>query len=577
MRCELPPDKLPALVHLGLSLLVLAVYRQAGGHSFINFDDQFYVYRNPLVLRGLTWDGFSWAFTTFHASNWHPLTWLSHMLDAELFGPSPGWHHRMGMLYHLANTNLLFWVLWRMTGGLWESAVVAALFGVHPLHVESVAWASERKDVLSTLFFLLALGAYLRYVRKPGVFRYLSVGALFGFSLLSKPMLVTFPFVLLLLDYWPLGRMGAPGGSPGAGERFRIPWPLFREKLPFLAMSIASCAVTVAAQGAGHAINPLWRVPLESRLFNAAVSYGAYLWKTVWPSSLAVLYPLPETMGMGLRTLGWKAAASLLLVGGISFLAARQFRRRPYLLTGWLWYLGTLVPVIGLVQVGDQAMADRYTYVPLIGVFLAVTWAAFEFAGTRRHGRAALAAAVPAVVLSLAAAAWVQAGYWRDNVTLYTRSLAVTERNWRLWNNLGLAHLDLGRDEEALASLRKAVSIRPDLAGIWINIGWVHVKNGQYEEGISFYREALRIKPDYAEAWYDLGIGYEKSGRFPQAIEAYREATRLDPRYADAWNNLGAVHLKLGQDRRAAEYFRQALRAQPGHALAVKNLRAISR
>jgi Tfp pilus assembly protein PilF len=538
-------------------------------------DDEKYVYRNPHVLRGLTREGFSWAFTTFHAANWHPLTWLSHMLDAELFGPSPGWHHRMNVLYHLLNTNLLFLVLWRMTGGLWQSAVVAALFGVHPLHVESVAWASERKDVLSTLFFLLALGAYLRYVRKPGVARYLPVAALFFLGLLSKPMLVTFPFVLLLLDWWPLRRMELPAGSSGALERVRVLWPPVREKIPLLAMSIASCVVTVVAQSRGHAINPLWRVSLVSRFFNAVVSYAAYLWKTVWPSSLAVLYPLEVRTGLGTR--GWPIAGGLLLIGGISFLAVRQARRRPYLLTGWLWYLGTLVPVIGLVQVGDQAMADRYTYIPLIGVFLAATWGAFEFAETRRYGRPALKVVVPAVVVSLAVAAWSQAGYWRDNVALYSHALAVTEKNWKVWNNLGLAYVELGRNEEGIASYREVLRIKPDQAGAWNNIGLVYHKLGMYKEGIASYRDALKIQPDYADAWYNLGIGFEKLGRSQQAIEAYRESIRLAPNNADAWNNLGGVYVKLGLNRQAAVFFQNALRARPDHPFAAKNLDLINR
>jgi Flp pilus assembly protein TadD len=405
--------------------------------------------------------------------------------------------------------------------------------------------------------------------------RYLPVAALFFLGLLSKPMLVTFPFVLLLLDWWPLRRMELPAGSSGASERLRVLWPLVREKIPLLAMSIASCVVTVVAQGRNDAINPLWRVSLVSRFFNAAVSYATYLWKTVWPSSLAVLYPLQVHPTMD--THGWEIAGGLLLLAGISFLAVRQARRRPYLLTGWLWYLGTLVPVIGLVQVGDQAMADRYTYIPLIGVFLAATWGAFEFAEKRPFGRAALKVVVPAVVLSLAAAAWNQAGYWRDNVALYSHALAVTGKNWKIWINLGLAYVELGRNEEGIASYREALRIKPDQAGTWNNIGLVYHKLGMFEEGIASYREALRINPDYADAWYNLGIGFEKLGRYQQAIEAYREAIRLTPDFADAWNNLGGVYVNLGLKRQAAVFFQNALRARPDHPFAAGNLSLINR
>jgi Tfp pilus assembly protein PilF len=404
--------------------------------------------------------------------------------------------------------------------------------------------------------------------------RYLPVAALFALGLLSKPMLVTFPFVLLLLDYWPLRRMELPAGSSGALERLRVLWPLVREKIPLLAMSIASCVVTVVAQARSESIHTLEHVSPGSRFFNAVVSYAAYLWKTVWPSSLAVLYPLESRPGMD--THGWEITGGLLLIGGVSFLAVRQARRRPYLLAGWLWYLGTLVPVIGLVQVGDQSMADRYTYIPLIGIFLTVTWAVFEFAEGRHFGRAALKVVLPAVVVSLAVAAWSQAGYWRDNVALYSHSLAVTEKNWKLWYNLGLAKIELGRNEEGIASCREALKIKPDYTDAWNNIGSAYVNLGRDKEGIAFFRQALRIKPDHPGIWYNFGLAYSNLGRNGEAIASYTQALKIKPDYADAWNNLGLVYAKLGQDRQAAVCFQNALRACPDHPFAAGNLNRIN-
>jgi tetratricopeptide (TPR) repeat protein len=401
------------------------------------------------------------------------------------------------------------------------------------------------------------------------------VAALFFLGLLSKPMLVTFPFVLLLLDWWPLRRMELPAGSSGASGRLRVLWPPVREKIPLLAMSIASCVVTVVAQGRSESIHTLEYVSPVSRCINAVVSYATYLWKTVWPSSLAVLYPLETRPGMD--THGWQNASALLLVAGLFFLALRQARRRPYLLTGWLWYLGTLVPVIGLVQVGDQSMADRYTYIPLIGVFLAVTWGAFEFAETRHFGRAALKVVVPAVVLSLAVAAWSQAGYWRDNVALYSHALAVTEKNWKLRYNLGLAYIELGRNEEGIASCREALRIKPDYTDAWNNIGAAYVNLGRNKEGIASFREALRINPDHPGIWYNFGLAYFNLGRYEEAIASYRQALRINPDYADAWNNLGLVFVKLGQDRQAAVFFQNALRIRPDHPFAARNLNLVNR
>jgi Flp pilus assembly protein TadD len=553
---------LPATVVL--AILVLSVYWQVGGHPFINIDDDVYVYGNSFVLRGLTLDGAYQAFTTFHAANWHPLTWLSHMLDVELFGPSAGWPHRMNVLYHLLNTELLFFVLWRMTGGLWQSAFVAALFGVHPLHVESVAWVAERKDVLSTLFWILTMGAYLRYVRRPGIGRYLLVAAAFALGLLCKPMLVTLPFALLLLDGWPLGRM-APA-DPSAPPSWRRAAPVFlrlaREKVPLLGLSALSCVVTYLAQAEVGAVTRLALIPFPSRISNAFISYVAYLGKMAWPSSLAVMYLHPASIHVEVP--GWEIAGSILLLCALSIVALRERRRRPYLATGWLWYLGTLVPVIGVVQLSGQAMADRYTYVTLIGIFIAVVWGVSEAVSRRRFRQFALGVSALAV-LGLSAAAWTQAGYWRDSVTLMSRTAAVTDRNWFALASLGDAFAQAGQYRQAVEYSREALRINPDSCLAWYTLGVSYGNFGQVGQAMEYFQEAVRAKPEFAEGWNNLGISYGRLGQYGKAIDSLREAVRIKPDFADSWYNLGFFYGKIGRRQQAIECFREALRIRPDY------------
>jgi len=568
----IPSRIAPILVIAGLSLLVLLVFRQVGGHSFINYDDGSYVWENLHVQGGLSKEGVSWAFTTFDAANWHPLTWLSHMTDVQLFGLDAGWHHRVNVLFHLANTALLFLVLWRMTGGLWQSAFVAALFAVHPLHVESVAWVSERKDVLSTLFWLLTMGAYLEYVRRPSVWRYLPVFVFLALGLMCKPMLVTLPFVLLLLDWWPLGRM-SQDGSP-VSEQWRLSLPMvFRriwEKIPLLGLSAISCVITYIAQSQGKAVVSLGRITIGPRFSNALISYAIYLEQAVWPSSLAVVYPHPTIIGADIPA--WKIAGSVLLLAGISFLAWRERQRRPYLAAGWLWYLGTLLPVIGLVQVGGAAHSDRYTYVPLIGVFLAAAWGIPELLPTRRWRQRALWVSAGAVLAALTVATWFQVGYWRDNITLYSRSLVVTEGNWMVLSNLGAAYEGRGEHLKASSCFREAVRVKPDYAPAWYNFGVSAGSLGQEEEAIGYYREALRLQPEYAPAWNGLGLAQRRLGRIREAAENFAEAVRIDPDHLDAWYNLGVVDALLGRIQEAIACFREAVRIKPKYASAWYNM-----
>ena len=438
----------PSALWVSLALLaaVLILYGRVTGHAFINLDDDEYITQNSRVLDGLTWQGVRWAFTTTSCGNWHPLTWLSHMLDAELYGDRPGGHHLTSVLLHALNAALLFLALLRLTQDLWPSAAVAAFFAVHPLRVESVAWAAERKDVLSGLFFLLTLLAYADYARRRTRGRYSLVFASLALGLMAKPMAVTAPFVLLLLDVWPLGRLrlvrGPQQGKPLAG-------PAFLEKLPLVALSAASCTVTLLAQRRGGAVSSLREVPFGARIANAAVSYFSYLRKMFWPHDLAVFYPHPAVVSTGTSAATAVALSLLLLV--VSILSLRAVRRRPYVLVGWLWYVGTLLPVIGLVQVGRQSMADRYTYVPMIGVLLVLAWGARDLVGRHPRMRALVVGAGAVALAGSMAATWAQLGYWRDGIVLYQRALEVTTGDSVIHTNLGATLADRGRYREAIA------------------------------------------------------------------------------------------------------------------------------
>lgn len=458
--------RLERLVCLLLIVATLAVFQQLPEYDFVNIDDYYYVTENVHVTRGLTREGIIWAFTTLHANNWHPLTWLSHMLDCQLFGLKPGMHHLTNLLLHMANSTLLLLVLKRMTGALWRSAFAAALFALHPLHVESVAWVAERKDVLSTLFWLLTVWGYAGYVEYPGRNRYLLVLLFFALGLMAKPMLVTLPFILLLLDYWPLGRVklweSREGGSGGIQRSSAL--HLVREKIPFFALTLASGIVTVVAQYKGGAVRSLNLLPLDVRIANALVSYVGYIGKMIWPQHLAIFYPHPGALPT------WQVVGAGLLLLSLSIILLRAAGRFPYLGVGWLWYLGTLVPVIGLVQVGDQAMADRYTYVPLIGLFVLIAWGIPDLMARWRYRQIALTISAVIVVFCCTVSTWSHVKHWRNGTALFTHAVNVTADN-------ALAHDGLGF---ALA------------------------RQGRLDEAIAHYSEALRIKPGYAKARYNL-------------------------------------------------------------------------
>jgi tetratricopeptide (TPR) repeat protein len=599
------------LACLALVLIVGVVYGRVARHAFVDYDDTVYVSENEHVRAGLSLDFAVWAFSTGTNSNWHPLTWLSHALDVELFGLDPTGHHLVSVGLHASNAVLLLLALHAMTGALWRSAAVAALFALHPQHVESVAWVAERKDVLCTLFGLLALLAYVRHVARPAAATRALVLLLFAASLLAKPMLVTLPFVLLLLDVWPLGRRGE-----GARR-------LIVEKLPLFALATASSAVTWFVQQRGGAVTALDALPLHLRLENALVAYATYLGKTFWPTGLGVLYPLHGSLP------AWKVAGAGLLLAAITGAVAALGRRAPYLATGWLWYLGTLVPVIGIVQVGAQSGADRYTYIPLVGVFLMLAWGLTELLGARPHGRAALAAIAAAALAGCALLTWRQAGTWRDSETLFEHTLAVTERNHIIENNLGGALMRQGRIDEALRHFENSRRIRPDHAPALSNLGVALQRKGRWSEAIALYREALKAKPGHLEAWLNLGNALEQTGdpggalaafreadrlkpgdpeigarlraasalerrpatappaarasyamgnaarvagRLDEAESAYREAVRLDPGWTAARNNLGIALALRGAHEEAALHFDEVLRLDPRDATAHYNL-----
>ena len=549
-----------------LTGLVIPVFWQVGNFGFVNLDDSEYVYRNQWVLKGLTLEGISWAFTGFRVWNWHPLTLLSHMLDVQFFGANPGPHHLISLLFHLVNTLVLFGFLRSATGATWRSAAVAALFAVHPLHVESVAWVSARKDVLSTLFLLLTLWSYIAYVRTRRPRTYAAALVFFAVGLLSKPMVVTVPFILFLLDWWPLGRLGGVGSQRSRTETLLR---LGAEKLPFFALAVAVSIITYLAQASGGGASAFAPFPFWPRVANAIVSYVVYLWKMVWPTSLAAFYPHPATIRPDV--LLWPLAGAALILAAVSAWAFRERTKRPYIAWGWLWYLGTLVPVIGLVQVGGQAMADRYTYVPLIGCFVAVVWGLSGQAERWRVPPWAAATVGGAVIVTLAAVAWKQAGYWRDSVTLHERALTVTDRNWKAWQGLCDAKLDLGRYDEAVPACLEAIRILPTFPEAWQTLGVVYARKGEPGTAIPYFRRALELRPDYFNALLNLGSAMGNLGDYHQAISYFREALRLRPDHTDAWAYLGLALLRTGERPGASAAYERLRRLDPARAESLRS------
>ncbi len=543
------------------------VFARSAGHPFILYDDARYLTENPMVLRGLSWGGVRWAFTTLYFGNWHPLTWLSYLFDVQLFGLDAGAHHLESAFLHAVNAALLFLVLDRMSGARGRSFAVALLFALHPLRVESVAWAAERKDVLSTLFGLLALLAYARYAERPSARRYAPVALAFALSLLAKAMWVTLPFLLLLLDLWPLRRLRA--GEPGDLGAARFSPVSFRrallEKLPLLLMSLATSAVTVVAQSDGGAVAGL-QLGLGARAANAVVAYAAYLGKIVWPSGLAVLYPLPVE-----GTPAWEVTGAAFLLLVLSAGALWQLRRRPWLAVGWCWFLGTLVPVIGLVQVGAQAMADRYTYLPSIGVTLALVWGAGEAFGAWRGGLP-LRVAGAAAALVLGVLTWHQLGYWSDQLALFEHAIAVTGPNSRAQGNYANALRFEHRLDAALEHALEAVRLEPQSSFLRLELALVQIDRGELPPARDELELAVRLNPRLALAWSLLGEVHAAEGHFEAARSALLEAARIAPDEAQPWVKLGAVCAAFGRTQEAVGAWQQALRVNPEEPEALRQL-----
>ena len=524
---------------IGICLLLAAAtvasYETLGDAAFINFDDYGYVYGNVHVTSGLTWENVAWAFTTTHMANWHPLTWLSHMLDSQLFGLDAGAHHLTSLLLHVANTLLLFLILLRATGSFSRSGFAAALFALHPLHVESVAWVSERKDVLSTFFWMLTVGSYLRFARLPSARTYFPVCLFFTLGLMSKPMLVTLPFTLLLFDFWPLRRIEI-GRSLAANGIARKKLPaLVREKTPLFLLSGISSAITFWVQKSGGAVGSLDVWPFDVRIANATVAYVQYIAKMFWPAELAVYYPHPGFPPI------WELAVSGALLLAVSLFVLRAAGQRPALAVGWLWYIGTLLPVIGLVQTGSQATADRYTYVPLIGLFIMLAWGIPRSAMRGRLAKLGVATGVAACLAALVLLTWKQVGYWKDSIRVFEHALEVTRTN-------SLAHYNL-----AFA-----------LGG-----------EGRLAEAMAHYEAALRVDPNHKEARYEIGVLLERSGRIDDAIRAYTEAVQMHPDHVRAHNDLAALFSRAGRLEEAVYQLREALRVDPSDQKVRRNLEKI--
>ncbi len=597
----------PVLICLALAFLTVVAFWPVQDAGFINLDDDVYVYENAYLQSGLNRDSIQQAFSfelAKKSGHWQPVTWLSWLLDYSLFGLDPFGYHLVNLLFHLANTILLFLILRRMTRTLWPSAFVAALFAIHPLHVESVAWITERKDVLSTFFMMLTLGAYSYYVEHRDFKRYVFVLLFFILGLMSKSMLVTLPFVLLLLDYWPLGRLSEakPGqkiqteilkpvvsdrrkNKPGkknpektavkqtgivpkpAEPEFRWSkiYPLFLEKVPlFILAALSSVTAFIAAQKNGtvesiEALSPVVRIG------NAFISYAVYIGKMILPINLAVLYPHPGGVIL------WQVLAAAILLVAVTLIVIWKVKQLPYLATGWLWYLGTLVPVIGIVQVGPQAMADRYTYISLIGLFIMVAWGIPDLLKKVNYRKEILLAASAAVIFCFSILTWKQSGYWQNSIALYDHTLKATENNSQIHHNRGSAHYTAGDYKQAAEDYSRAIEIKPAYGKAYHNRGAANIALGNYQQAIADFSKAIEIKPDYEEAYSNRGNVYCKTGNYKQAMEDMNRSIAINPANAGAYYNRGVVSYMLGNYRQAVEDFTRAIEIKSRYVMAYNN------
>jgi tetratricopeptide (TPR) repeat protein len=565
---------LVVFTYVVLVLSTLLVFWQVRNFDFVNYDDNDYVYENPQVLNGLTPIGVIRAFTTSYLGYWQPMTWLSLMLDCQLFGSDPGWMHLVNVFLHLANALLLFAILKKITGSLWPSAFVAAAFALHPMHVESVAWITERKDVLNTLFLLLTLAAYVSYVRHRGVGRYLMTVLLFAAGLLGKPMLVTLPFLLLLLDYWPLNRLmaqrAATDGSregisvAAAGKHLNL--GCLVEKIPFLVLSAIFSIIAFLTQQAGGGVGDIKTIPIKDRVANAFCSYAAYMGKMFWPHNMAAHYPFtPDSFVF------WQVAMCVLLLLVISIFVIHFGREQKYLPVGWFWFVGTLLPVIGLVHFMVSSYADRFTYIPYIGLFIMVAWGLPELLSKWPQRKPVLGISALIALAALGICAHRQVSYWSNSVTLFSHALEVTKDNDLAYNNRGEAYTAIGRTAEAIEDLRQAIKINPYFAESYNDLGNVYNKLGRLPEAMDAYQQAIKIKPYLAEAHNNLGTVYSGLGRLQEAIDAYQQAINIKPDFVRAHYNRGVAYCDLGRWQEAIDDFGQVIRIEPDDVEAYNN------
>lgn len=552
------------IICLFLVAATLSVYLQVINYDFVYFDDELYVIDNPNVKAGLNRESIIWAFSADYAGNWHPLTWLSHMLDVELYGLSPMGHHLTSLQIHIANTVLLFILLNYMTGAVWPSGFVSALFALHPLHVESVVWVAERKDVLCAFFWILSISAYVRYTRNQSKMNYLLLVVLFAFGLMAKPMIVTLPFTLLLLDFWPLSRFKQKTYKTQTSA-CRIPMALIWEKIPLFALSAISSIITFSIQQHGGAVASLESIPLMMRISNALVSYISYIIKMFWPINLAFFYPYH-------KLLIWNVLLSGILLLCVSALIIFAARRLPYLVTGWLWYLGTLVPVIGIVQTGCQRMADRYTYVPLIGIFIIIAWGMRDIAAKWQGRRILLPIFSGVALVFFMICTWFQAGHWQNGITIFKHTLDVTKNNCVANCELGHALMRNGKLDEAVIQFCKALKINPNYEEAHANLGCTLARQKKVNDAIYHYQEALRINQNNAKAHNNLGVLLAGKGKVNDAIYHYKEGLRINPKYGGAYYNLGKIYANKGDIENAILFYKKTLQVSPNMAEALYNL-----
>jgi protein O-mannosyl-transferase len=549
---------------------VILVYGQVQHHDFLSYDDKAYVTQNPYVKNGWSLDGLKWALTSRHHSHWHPLTWLSHMTDCQLFGLHPGWHHLSNLFLHVMNTLLLFFVLKKMTGAAFKSAFVAALFALHPLHVETVAWVADRKDLLCGFFWLMTLWGYCFYTERSSIRRYFLVFGLFVCALMAKPMAISLPIILLLLDYWPMNRFVLKNHmekqdlnqtNRRAFER------LILEKVGFFVLVGISASITVLSMKKGHAVNLFKLIPDAQTLARAMVHYGIYIHKTFWPAGLAVPYSLVRSYSH------WQILGSAVLFFGTSLFVCLKAKRYPYLPVGWLWFIITLLPVIGIIKFGPQKVADRYTYLPLVGLFIMVAWGIPDAIKKWPHRRWAVILSSASAVAVLMACSWAQVGQWKDSESLFLHAIRFTEGNFKTHTNLGVILVEKGEYGRATHHFGEAINIKPDYVEAYNNMGIVLRITGRVEEAKAYYHKALQISPKFSKAHYNLGVAFEGEGRLEDALHHYGEAVKRNPKYAAAYNNIGAILANRGDYAEAVRYFSKVLKLQPDNKNARKNFR----